>query len=326
MEDFSNQICIIVPCYNVQQVMRRCIDSLLDQSVKVSILIVNDGSTDETEKIALEYAGCHDNVRVISKKNEGLPQARKTGIINTDCKYIGFVDADDWVDASMYQQLFEGAEESGSEIACCNMKICDEEGRGTSLFKMKNCEEVLSTLDALHEIHLRRGIGASMCNKLFLRTALLEGRFPKGNFIGEDYETLITVISNCKSVFYTDKALYFYLQSVGSMSKNGFSKTHMISFAHYRRIEKQFSSEKWYADVVRYVSVEYMSFIVAMDRNKAYDPHLVEFIKKYIRRNLGVIMISGLGMKYKAAAVLCAVSEKFLNKAYSLMIEQRVNM
>ena len=319
MKDLSNQICIIVPCYNVQQVMRRCIDSLLNQDVKVSVLIVNDGSTDETEKIALEYAGFYDNVRVISKKNEGLPQARRTGVLNVDCKYIGFVDADDWVDPSMYQQLYKGAEESSAEIASCNMLICDEKGQGTYLFKRQKKEIVLSALGGLHEIHLRRGIGASMCNKLFQREVLLKGCFPKGNFIGEDYETFTTTMMNCKRLYYTDKALYFYFQAVGSMSKSGFSKGHMVSFAHYRNLEKQFSSEKWYADVVRYVSVEYMSFIIAMDRNKVYDPHLVEFIKKYIRRNLGVIMISGLGMKYKIAAALCAVSEKILSAVYQLI-------
>ncbi|MBQ3035419.1 MAG: glycosyltransferase, partial [Lachnospiraceae bacterium] len=99
----SDLITIIVPVYNGEKYIQKCLDSILQQTYdNYEILIVNDGSTDETLKIATQYEQKYENIRIVTKENQGLPQARKTGVENANGSYIGFVDVDDWIDPDMF--------------------------------------------------------------------------------------------------------------------------------------------------------------------------------------------------------------------------------
>ena len=314
-----SRICVIVPCYNGEKYLDRCIRSILQQTYPVEILIVNDGSTDHSLEIAKKYASQYKNIRVVTKENAGLPQARKTGVENTDCEYIGFVDADDWVEPSMYKTLLCGMKRGG-RISCCNMFYSDPSGKDKAVFVDKKRNRLLSSRDGLHEMHNRKSISVSMCNKLFYRDDLVAASFPQGNFTGEDYKTILPIMLSCDKVFVSDKPLYHYWQEMDSMSRGGFRKMHYKAFNEYRKTEKSKRSgdKKLHTDIVRYLSVEYMSFIVAMSRNDAFDRRMVQYIKSFVRNNLFRILFSSMGFRYKISAILCSLNEVVLIKVYNM--------
>ena len=110
-------VSIIVPIYNVEKYLEQCIDSLLKQTLEnIEIVLVDDGTPDNSGKIADDYGKKYDNIKVIHQKNSGLGSARNTGLLYATGKYIGFVDSDDWVQCSMYNNLFKKAVENNADI------------------------------------------------------------------------------------------------------------------------------------------------------------------------------------------------------------------
>jgi len=326
----KNKVCVIVPCYNAEKYLRRCLDSLVNQTMPVDILIVNDGSIDQTLSIAEEYAEKYPDMRIVSKSNAGLPQARKTGLENTDAEFVGFVDADDWVEPETYETLYKGMVKSGAEMACCNFYYSNEKGnqslgwkyKKTSRLNKKNSDivEIISADEALHHIHVRNAVFPFMCNKLFYRKSLLKATFPTGNFVGEDYVTILPIIRRIKSIYVCHEPFYHYWQVTGSMSKGGFSSAHRKSFKSYHEIENvsRIGDNDYRRDVVCYVSVEYMSFLIAMRRNNRLDYKMQMYIVSFVRRNLGMLVFSKIGLKYKISAIICAINPNIMYRVYLL--------
>ncbi|QNG58471.1 glycosyltransferase [Bacillus sp. PAMC26568] len=115
------KISIIVPIYNVEKYLSRCLDSLLLQSFKdFEIIAINDGSTDSSGCILDEYAKRHNEIIAIHKKNNGVSSARNDGLQKATGTYIGFVDPDDWIDKNMYEELYKTAEQEQADIVMCS--------------------------------------------------------------------------------------------------------------------------------------------------------------------------------------------------------------
>lgn len=114
------KVSIIVPIYNVENYLRRCLDSLLSQSLReIEIIAVNDGSTDNSLEILEEYAQKDKRIFLIDKENGGVSSARNEGLLATKGQYIGFVDPDDWVDQEMYEQMYDTATQEMADIVMC---------------------------------------------------------------------------------------------------------------------------------------------------------------------------------------------------------------
>lgn len=118
-------VSVIVPVYNVQEYLADCLDSLLGQTLNsLEIIAVDDGSTDDSSRILAEYASAHpDRIRSFTKPNGGLSDARNFGIGRARGEYIGFVDSDDWVDAEMFEAMYERAIETDSEAVVCGARL-----------------------------------------------------------------------------------------------------------------------------------------------------------------------------------------------------------
>ena len=114
------KISVIVPVYNVEQYVGECIESILNQSFyDIELILINDGSKDNSGFICDEYAKKDNRIKVIHKKNEGVSIARNIGIKNASGKYIAFVDSDDLVDKEIYTTMLQAIEESGSDLVMC---------------------------------------------------------------------------------------------------------------------------------------------------------------------------------------------------------------
>lgn len=117
------EISIVVPIYNVEKYLPKCLESLVNQTIKSKeILLVDDGSTDSSGSIADEWSKTYPEIRVIHQKNVGCAASRSNGLSEARGKYVGFVDSDDWVDAEMYEKLFEAAVTNNAEVAQCGFR------------------------------------------------------------------------------------------------------------------------------------------------------------------------------------------------------------
>ncbi len=116
------KISVIVPVYNVEEYLRECLDSVVNQTLSdLEIICINDGSTDNSLKILKEYAKKDSRIKVIDKKNEGLSATRNLGIDIATGEYIGFLDSDDWIDLDFYEKLYDAAKKYKADIACTNL-------------------------------------------------------------------------------------------------------------------------------------------------------------------------------------------------------------
>ena len=318
--NMENKISIIVPCFNVEHVVSRCIESLLKQTISVNIILVNDGSTDRTLLILDEYAGKYDNIEIITKENNGLPQARKTGVDYAKTDYIGFVDADDWVEPEMYENLYRQIMQSKCQIACCNFFYSDEKGHTTPGWEDGEEMYEVSSTEAMHLIHMRKSVFPFMWNKLFHRDLLAKAAFPNGNFVGEDYTTLLPVLRKCDRISICNRPYYNYWQKTGSMSKKGFTADSERAFLNYHRIEKSSRKKQanFHNDVCCYVGVEYMAMLVSMMRNKRYDKTIEKYVKAFLRHSIRTILSSEMSMVYKTSAITCVMSIKLMRLMYRL--------
>lgn len=129
-------ISIIVAAYNIKAYLPRCLDSLIGQSYqKLEIIVVDDGSEDDTGKICDRYAEKDPRIKVIHQENQGLSGARNTGLSIATGDYIGYVDGDDWTEPDMYGAMLKACEEEGAQLAVCSYQKIKKKRRRSSTHK-----------------------------------------------------------------------------------------------------------------------------------------------------------------------------------------------
>lgn len=129
--DLLIKVSIIIPVYNVQTYLRKCLDSVINQTFKdIEIILVNDGSTDESLNICQEYSKNDNRIKVINKKNEGVSKSRNIGLIYSQGEYISFIDSDDWIELDMIEELYDSVASNNAEFCMCNyIKEDDKESK-----------------------------------------------------------------------------------------------------------------------------------------------------------------------------------------------------
>ena len=221
----NETISIIIPVYNVINYLDRCVESVLQQSyADLEVILVDDGSTDGSEKKCDRWAEKDARVKVIHKENGGVSEARNAGLDAATGEYLGFVDSDDYLAADMYEKLYLALKESIADVSICNFLFVDD--RGTPLAEERNLglpiqNEVISGLDVLQKMHtLNRGIFYVFSwNKLYRRQLFSDIRFPAGK-LSEDSVVALRLLENCERVACITDVGYFYVQRTGSYMHN----------------------------------------------------------------------------------------------------------
>ena len=211
---------VIVPCYNVEKYADKCISSIVEQSyLNLEILLIDDGSTDETGKLCDAWQMKDQRIRVIHKQNEGLAYARKTGIENANADYVAFVDSDDWIDKDMYSDLMSALLSTNSDIADSDFCIVYDDGR--IVYRDREYDAQTTTMEhsegaisILKDKNWRTSFGI----KIFRKKLFEHIVFPKGLQYGEDLIVFYLFHHASKTVF-INKPYYFYQQRSGSISK-----------------------------------------------------------------------------------------------------------
>lgn len=213
------EISVIVPIYNVQAYIRECIESILEQTFRnFELILVNDGSTDDSPNICKYYEELDSRVKVINKVNGGLSDARNAGIYMAKGKYLSFIDGDDFIAKDTLETMYNAIDKTDSKIAICNMVRYYEDGDTEAFYRPSDKKVLLKDKDRFKTL-----AQPSVCNKMF-KTELFENiKFPYRKYY-EDTFIYHELVMQTKSVVLTGKDSYYYRCRKGSILDGGYSK------------------------------------------------------------------------------------------------------
>jgi len=224
--NIKNKISVIVPVYNVEKYLAKCVKSILNQTYQnLEVLLIDDGSTDTSGNICDEYAKLDGRVIVHHKMNGGLSDARNFGIKMATGSFIAFIDSDDYIEQDMFEILFERIRKDKSDLAICNLLYVDEIGMS---IEEKNAympirDEILLTSEAFSKLAASKyWYYVTAVNKLYKRELWNDLEFPKGK-VHEDEFTAHYILDRCSKVSCVAKPLYMYVQREQSIMHSTFS-------------------------------------------------------------------------------------------------------
>lgn len=224
MEKEEGLISVIIPVYNVEEYLDKCICSVVEQSYSnIEILLIDDGSTDMSGMICDAWANKDNRIKVIHKVNGGLSDSRNVGISQSSGDFISFVDSDDYIEKNMLKKLHLALIETESDLAICDFNFVDEHYKTIHSFPKTLKNEILSTQEALKKLTLENNFYyVTAVNRLYKKELFASLKFPVGK-IHEDEFTVHHLFFKCKRVVTIDDKLYNYFQRSNSIMHSSFS-------------------------------------------------------------------------------------------------------
>lgn len=225
-EDYL-KLSVIVPVYNVESYINRCIDSILNQSYKnIEIILVDDGSTDASSAVCDKYGQKYENIIVIHKKNGGLSSARNTGLDCASGEIVGFVDSDDYIHPYMYECLIRNMVEFDADISNCKVAYLKNNKKPKDVEYSRQAVKCYSNIDILKIGLLKDAMYIDCaCNNIYKKSLWNNIRFPIGMY-HEDRATIFQTIYLAKKIVHTDFKGYFYCLREGSITRSPYSCKH----------------------------------------------------------------------------------------------------
>lgn len=211
-------ISVIIPCYNAEKTLDKCLKSVVQQLfTNLEIIIVDDGSTDGTLKICEEFQNKDERIQIITQSNYGVSKARNEGIKVATGKYVCFVDSDDWVEPTYCSELLNLLVTENADISIIEASYEDESGR--VIFKKPTSKEnILEGNRALILLLQDHVIQSHPWGKLYKTKYLKSISFPENLKCFEDYSTLFKIFDKAEKVVRSDEKLYHYIQLKDSLS------------------------------------------------------------------------------------------------------------
>jgi glycosyltransferase involved in cell wall biosynthesis len=216
-----HKISIIVPVYNVEKYLKTCIESILSQTYKnFELILVNDGSTDNSGKICDSFSLNDNRVKVIHKSNGGLSDARNAGLELANGDFIGFVDSDDYIDDHMYEELLNNIILFKSDIAVCGRYDLYEDIKIRKFYINKPI--ILNNKEVIKKLLTWNNIDSAAWDKLYNRKVFKNIRFPVNKY-NEDIFVMVEILSKIDKIVLIGKPLYYYRHRPNSITSESFS-------------------------------------------------------------------------------------------------------
>ena len=256
----KNKLSVIVPVYNVEKYIDKCLNSLVNQTLKdIEIIIVNDGSPDNSEKIINEYLNKYpDKIKYLKKENGGLSDARNYGLKYATGEFIAFVDSDDYIDSKMYEDMLNHAINSKSDIVVCATEVVYPKHKKVipASFKLTNDYK-----DFFLSVPMA-------WNKIFKKSLFKEPFLFKKNIWYEDLELIPTFVLKTKKISFLDNPYYKYVQREGSiMNQESFNEKTLDIYKVLESIENKFKTYKEYKNYqeeIEYLYIEHLLYSTAL--------------------------------------------------------------
>lgn len=215
-------ITIVIPVYNVEKYIDRCVESIINQTYKnLEIILVDDGSSDNSPKICDEYEKKDKRIKVIHKENSGPSDARNIAIEKAKGKYISFVDSDDWLPKNSVEMLYKIILEKKVDIACGDIQ---EVFSKTTITQENDCQKinVFTNEEALEKLMYLQEFSNSASAKIYSLELFKNIRFPKGRYY-EDLHTTYKVFAKAKKIAQIENVVYYYFQNDSSIMHKKFT-------------------------------------------------------------------------------------------------------
>ncbi len=265
---------IIVPVYNVEKYLRKCVDSLLTQDLpheEYEIILVNDGSTDQSGTICDEYAADHPNVKAIHQQNGGLSAARNSGIAMAQGRYVQFVDSDDYLEPNVLKTLVEKMETDQLDVLRFNYRNVNERYEVIEPNKdpkrwVNYSSEVCDGLTFLNE---RLGPACYACQFMARRELLTDCRFKEGIYF-EDTEWTPRMLIKAQRAASTELMVYNYLfregsitQSVDEAKKRKVLADKLLLVDSMKAQMQQVADKRWFEGMIAQTVISIISYVSA---------------------------------------------------------------
>lgn len=235
---------VVVPVYNAEKYIKRCIESILNQTLKdLELILVNDGSKDNSGAICDEYAKIDNRVKVVHKENGGAASARNAGIAKATGKYIGFCDADDYLDREMYETLISIMKEQNLSTIECLANVYDTNG---NLLDSEKSDKVLATIDEINSIKnifLHRG-NVSLATRITSSEIIKSIHIPEGRRVEDFYFTLLLLTKTNGTAVY-NFPFYNCVTSTNSVTRSAGGSIYLDAIYFYEK-SIEFLSDKNY--------------------------------------------------------------------------------
>lgn len=289
------KISIIVPVFNVENYLEKCIESILKQSFKAfELILVDDGSIDKCGEICDLYQKKDNRIKVIHKKNGGLSSARNAGIEIAKGDYLAFVDSDDYIHIDMYSILYEAITKNNSQISLCKFrKVYESENNISDNYDNKIIYNNFNNIEALNNLYKENAAEFTVSwNKLYDKRLFSKLKFENGK-IHEDEFLAHKILFKANKVTYIPICLYYYLQRQGSIVNSEYSiKKFDAVRAFYERVIffKQLGlKDLQYKAEYNYVKYFFENYFKAKKNLKNINRELSD-IKLEFRKMLGTLI------------------------------------
>ncbi|MBD1432232.1 glycosyltransferase family 2 protein [Sphingobacterium sp. DN00404] len=301
----KKKVSIIIPIYSAETYIASCVQSLFDQTLAdIEYIFVDDCSLDDSisilKRILEDYPARKGHVKIIQhKENRGVATTRNTGLDNATGKYIGWVDADDWIEPDMFEKMYNSAESKQADLVWCNFRMTFTDS------SYENQQQVAED-SKVYLLSLIKGeMQGMLWNKLIRREIFLENqiRFLDENNLGEDRNVLIKVLFYCNNIIHLEELLYHYMQfNIGAITRD----------MTPRRVYEEINNTR---DIVCFLREKNVSWIPDSDlqnfmfrskRKLLYTTDLIHFEKwaNIFPESNRLLYKSYLGMRHKIVGFL----------------------
>ena len=281
----KDKVSIIVPIYNVEKYLERCVTSILKQTYKnIEVLLIDDCATDKSGEIAKKFVQKDSRCKYIKRtKNGGLSSARNTGVENATGEYLSFIDSDDWVSENFIVHLINKAKEQDADITVCDYIMIDDSGKETKANTLENLDDSSKLEDKI--AYIRNHVVTKLFKtEFFIKQGLT---FPENVSRAAEMGLLIPILTRTKKIAILKESLYFYYQRPGSLSNNRKRKKIDLSFYDkafenvVKNTKGMYLKEIEYHGIIEMVYGKTMLMIRHKYSNKEIKIHLKEFDKKF---------------------------------------------
>ncbi len=214
----SIKVSVIIPVYNVEKYLGKCLDSIINQTLKeIEIIVIDDGSTDKSHNILEKYSNKDNRIKMITQENQGLSGARNTGVENAKGEFLSFIDSDDYIKEDMLEKMYDKAQEEKSDIVICRFNQVYNDG---TVKYSSGITEGFTQQELFKR--LLSGMASPMaCDKIYSRELFIKHniKYPIGLY-HEDVPTTYKLFYYANNISVVEKAFYNWLQRDGSISKS----------------------------------------------------------------------------------------------------------
>lgn len=315
------KISIIVPVYNSEKFLNKCIESILKQSFKdYELIIIDDGSTDNSKMIYRYYEKIDKRIRIIQKnQNTGVADVRNIGIDNATADYIGFIDSDDWIEQDMFEVLYNNIIKFDADISACRISV-DYPTYSTTL-PLPN-EDYLKIIDINKDDIVRFMKGEyylyGMVNKLIKKSLYKNLRFIPGTIYNEDDYMAFKLLEKAKRIILDSSVKYHYIQNADSIMHRDKFDLHDLELIKTTLINLNIAREK-YPELIEYLEARLFRFRkIVVDKLLASN---IDNKNKYLMGQryllnkdvINVLLNKELKLHIKASIIMIIVNVKLYN-------------